>query len=99
MPTFKDWPRVEQPDPGSALWRYLTAAKFEDLLATATLYFCRVDRFDDAFEGSIGQAGASHKNKLLKEFALASDLIDDLVEKPGRTVVAVPHGYTAWQIA
>ncbi|MEQ8767136.1 MAG: hypothetical protein RL885_24715 [Planctomycetota bacterium] len=69
MPTFRDWPRVSQPESEATLWRYLTGAKLEDLLATATLYLCRVDRFEDTFEGSIGQAGADHKRRLLKEFA------------------------------
>ncbi|KAA3614343.1 MAG: hypothetical protein DWQ01_01165 [Planctomycetota bacterium] len=69
MPTFKDWPRVHQPKPEATLWRYLTAGKLEDFLATSTLYLCRVDRFDDSFEGSIGKAGADYKRKLLREFA------------------------------
>jgi hypothetical protein len=42
-------------DKDETIWRYMDFTKFVGLLATRTLFFCRADRFDDAFEGSVPQ--------------------------------------------
>ena len=34
------------------LWRYMDFTKFVAMLASKSLYFSRVDRLDDAFEGA-----------------------------------------------
>jgi hypothetical protein len=41
------------PDERARLWRYLTLAKFVDLLQRKKLFFTRVDRLGDDFEGSL----------------------------------------------
>ena len=35
------------------IWRYMDFTKFVDLLATESLFFCRSDKFNDPFEGSV----------------------------------------------
>jgi hypothetical protein len=41
--------------PQETIWRYMNFTKFVDLLSTQTLFFCRADRFDDPFEGSLSR--------------------------------------------
>jgi hypothetical protein len=45
-------PHYTQAD-DETIWRYMDFTKFVDLLSTKSLYFCRADRFDDPFEGSV----------------------------------------------
>ncbi len=40
-------------DPDKILMRYIDLVKFEDMLNTSSLFFCRADKFSDPFEGSI----------------------------------------------
>lgn len=35
------------------IWRYMDFTKFVDLLSNSKLFFCRADKFEDPFEGSI----------------------------------------------
>ncbi|EMR05991.1 hypothetical protein C772_01971 [Bhargavaea cecembensis DSE10] len=42
----------EVPDPDQPLWRYVDFTKFVDLLINRSLFFSRIDRFDDPFEGN-----------------------------------------------
>jgi hypothetical protein len=48
------------------IWRYMDFTKFVDLLSTKALYFCRADRFDDPFEGSVP---VRHQEKRVREVA------------------------------
>lgn len=48
---FVAHPEVVTPPPSTTVWRYMPFWKFQDLASTQTLYFTRVDRFDDNFEG------------------------------------------------
>lgn len=54
------------------IWRYLDFAKFVSMLLKGSLYFCRVDLFDDPFEGSISRVMAEARAQLY------DDLRDDL---------------------
>ncbi len=47
--TFVDG--LEPRDPNAAIWRFVNRSKFEDLIRTGELYFCRADRFKDESEG------------------------------------------------
>lgn len=38
------------------VWRYLTTEKFQQLLSDQAIWFSRVDKFDDAFEGALSEA-------------------------------------------
>ncbi len=40
-------------DAAATVWRYLDFDKFQSLLDTKSLFFCRADKFSDPFEGSI----------------------------------------------
>lgn len=45
-----------RPDGNAALWRYMDLPKLLSLLDRQALFFCRLDRFDDPFEGSLPRA-------------------------------------------
>jgi len=51
--TIKKHENLIELEPHSTLWRYLSYDKFESLLETKSLFFCRADKFSDPFEGSI----------------------------------------------
>lgn len=42
------------PMPQAKLWRYMDLSKFLSLLEDSSLFFTRIDHFQDAFEGSLG---------------------------------------------
>lgn len=65
------------------IWRYLDFTKFVDLLSTSSLFFCRADRFEDPFEGSVPK---KHYEKQIQQFELQPSLFDnerELNEKYG----------------
>ena len=45
-------PRIPAPD--AKLWRYMDLAKFLSLLESSSLFFTRLDHFQDPFEGALG---------------------------------------------
>lgn len=42
------------PAPDAKLWRYMDLAKFLSLLESCSLFFTRLDHFQDPFEGALG---------------------------------------------
>ena len=44
---------IEQPEPGSRIWRYMDFTKFVSLLETRQLFLSRADKLNDPFEGSV----------------------------------------------
>jgi hypothetical protein len=44
---FEDLPE------STVIWKYLEFDKFLSLLNTRSLYFCRSDKFEDPYEGTI----------------------------------------------
>lgn len=47
------------------LWRYMSFSKFQNLMETSSLYFCRLDKFKDQLEGTQPQGSLA--------FALATE--------------------------
>jgi hypothetical protein len=45
----------------AAVWRYMSLDKYESLLKTSSLFFCRSDKFSDPFEGSIPRKESEFK--------------------------------------
>ena len=50
---FEELEGITSPEDEAILWRYMNFEKFVNLLATKTLFFTRVDKFKDPFEGLI----------------------------------------------
>lgn len=53
------------------IWRYMDFTKFENLLYTESLFFCRADRFEDKWEGIFPKKMIEKFN--LKEKSMPSD--------------------------
>ncbi len=51
MPIINQTPLII-PDEATVIWRYMSLPKFESLLESKALFFCRSDKFSDPFEGS-----------------------------------------------
>ncbi|MDO8727085.1 MAG: hypothetical protein Q7J35_13535 [Candidatus Methanoperedens sp.] len=62
---YKGQPIGKISDENIKIWRYMKYERFEELLRERTLYFARVDTFDDAFEGWV--PGTSPKRHNLFE--------------------------------
>jgi hypothetical protein len=57
MPANATHPAFRQPEDAEApLWRYMDIAKYVSMLMSSALYFARMDKFDDPFEGSLSKA-------------------------------------------
>jgi hypothetical protein len=52
---ISDYPDIVSPELplNTIIWRYMDLPKLLDMLETKTLFFCRGDRFEDKFEGSL----------------------------------------------
>ena len=48
---YKALEGITPPEDESILWRYMSLEKFVSILATGSLFFTRVEKFDDPFEG------------------------------------------------
>lgn len=48
---FEEHPCIKTPPDSATVWRYMTIDKFLYLLTESKLYFCRVDRLSDSWEG------------------------------------------------
>jgi hypothetical protein len=55
MPAYTH-PDIDLPSDDCHVWRYMSFARFCDLLHTQALYFCRADNFPDRWEGVIPRA-------------------------------------------
>ena len=52
-------------DQETRIWKYLDFPKFMDLITSQGLYFCRFDKFEDPFEGSLPKNSIAERNKQL----------------------------------
>lgn len=56
-------------DSDAILWRYFSFEKFESLLKTESLFFCRADKFSDPFEGTITKEDADNEIEVERRVA------------------------------
>ena len=71
---FREWPSVSQPEPTASLWRYMSMDKFQSFIEEQSIYLCRIDRFDDSFEGALPTRVAEHHSKMFRQLQ-APDLL------------------------
>jgi len=95
---FENQPGFEQIGDDEILWRYQDLPRYLDLLIRNQLFFTRIDRFEDPFEGKYNQAA---------EDRAAKEELQRLAEKHSRTRVAVTvntwhqnsdENYAMWNI-
>ncbi|AGB38055.1 DUF2971 domain-containing protein [Natronococcus occultus] len=53
---------VDFPEEDSTIWKYMDLPQFVSLVEDEFLYFSRIDRFDDPFEGSLTQENLKYRN-------------------------------------
>ena len=53
---YQKYPRFDLPPPEEVLWKYLDFTKFVALLDTKALFFARIDKLEDRFEGTLFKA-------------------------------------------
>ena len=62
--TAQDHPSFLRPrDPNAKIWRYMDRAKFEWMLQTKSLFFCRADKFKDSLEGHYTKANPAIEDR------------------------------------
>jgi len=49
----------------TVLWRYIDHSKFESLINSSSLFFCRQDKFSDVYEGKGGQRRKEGREKAI----------------------------------
>lgn len=67
---FKVHPFFKDPPVAQKLWRYISIEKFRSLIEREALFFCRADKFPDAFEGSLPEKDYQYRpqsQKLMME--------------------------------
>lgn len=65
---------VEPKDSTVTLWRYLSIKKYLDLLVSNSLYFCRIDKFQDQYEGTPNSYTSELIENSFEEFPNAEEM-------------------------
>jgi len=65
---FKEYKYCIRPEPNTVIWRYMSLDKFESMLDTRALFFCRADRFSDPYEGSITRRVFENRSTNFRNF-------------------------------
>lgn len=60
---YKEHSSFTPPQPYATLWRYVTFAKFVDMIDKRALFFARADKLGDPFEGSYPKANVKSRNQ------------------------------------
>ncbi len=64
---------VAPTNPYVPLWRYMDFAKFVQMLESSSLYFPRLDRMSDPFEGALSSATLPHIERFYAQTGLADE--------------------------
>jgi hypothetical protein len=59
-------PEFESPETATTIWRYLDLVKLADLLDSQTLYFSRIDKLEDPWEGHYPKAAVDAAKEAAK---------------------------------
>lgn len=59
------------------IWRYMSFAKFVDLLNSSSLYFSRTNKFIDQFEGYVNTYTSSLIDKMFNEFPNSQEMREE----------------------
>jgi hypothetical protein len=89
MPIIKDSTPIFQPKTDKVIVKYLDITKLLSLLQRKKMFFCRLDKLEDQFEGTTPQTNFSSRVKWYQEMretsyfenSLSNERINQLVEK------------------
>lgn len=74
------------------IWKYMSLAKFVDLLKTKELFFCRADLFEDKFEGASPIADFYLRQQVLEQIRTLSVGSETLKVSDGKQWIEVGKG-------
>ena len=60
---------MEPADEDIKVWRYIDFTKLISLIDTSCLFFARVDKFQDPFEGSWPKINIDNRENLFKQYS------------------------------
>jgi hypothetical protein len=84
--TREPHPSFIQPvDKGVKIWRYMSLPKFLSLLQSKTLFFSRLNYFEDAFEGSLPLATIKQREGFLYSPELQTSFSEEELEERKKT--------------
>lgn len=84
---YKDHPAFKAPsDPTLPLWRYLDLTKFVSLLDRQSLYFVRIDKLQDDFEGASPVSNIAQREKIF-ESKLVAENLSKIIEQMRKNIV------------
>ena len=63
---YEERESFDPPPPDAMLWRYMSFTRFVSLLASRALFFARVDKLGDPFEGSLSQVNIDLRPEIYK---------------------------------
>ena len=69
---YEEHPRITPPHPNAILWRYMDFTKYVSLLDRNALFFGRVDKLGDPFEGSIPERNIPLRREGFPDFSEAN---------------------------
>lgn len=69
----------EEPEDTTIIWKYLPLDKFLVMMQTKSLYFCRADKFEDPYEGTISKEALSKLRKFTDELEFTNK--DEMYEQ------------------
>lgn len=86
---FESHPDFEQIDDNEQLWRYLDLSRYLDLLLRKQLFFNRLDKFEDPFEGKYNKhskeaflnEGSEEYREIIEDCELAERKFSEALEK------------------
>ncbi len=65
---YENHPSLTEPEEDTVIWRYLDIAKFIHLLNSSSLFFTRLTRFSDPYEGHMTKGTLNELLKIPKSF-------------------------------
>ena len=72
---------ISPEDPNQIIWRFIDFAKFVDLISSNELFFLRLDRFDDQFEGSHTLPTVENRTAYFKHMVEIGEMTTEGAEK------------------
>lgn len=74
---YKDHEHLDKVEDKLTLWKYMDFAKFANLIETSSLWFNRIDQFEDPFEGTYSHANEKLRNNIY-DFTIPKEIYEQI---------------------
>ena len=75
---YKDHKHLDKVDDKLILWKYMDFTKFANLIETSSLWFNRIDQFEDPFEGTYPQANEKLRSELYEDYQPPKEIYESI---------------------